>query len=48
MSKETRDTVAKEKKAELEKRTAKIDDEQKKVYDLAQPKPHKWEIKAAK
>ncbi len=48
VSKETREAVAKEKAAELAKRTAKIDEEQKKVYDLAQPKPHKWEIKVAK
>ncbi len=48
VSKETRDAVAKEKTAELAKRTALIDAEQKKVYELAAPKAHKWEVKAAK
>ncbi len=33
---------------ELEKRLAKIHLEQKKVFELAQPKPHKWEVRAAK
>ena len=33
---------------ELLLRTAKIEEEQKKVWELARPKPHKWEVKAAK
>lgn len=48
VAKETREAVLKDQKAELAKRMAKIDDEQKTVYELAQPKPHKWEVKAAK
>lgn len=48
LSKETRDAAMKDKKAELDRLTAKIDEEQKKVYELAQPKPHKWEVKVAK
>jgi lysophospholipase L1-like esterase len=37
-----------QKKEELAKRLARIEEAQKKVNDLAQPKPHKWEITAAK
>jgi hypothetical protein len=48
VSKENRDAVLKDKKAELDRLTKKIDEEQAKVYELAQPKPHKWEVKAAK
>lgn len=33
---------------ELKKRMQRIEVEQKKVFELAQPKPHKWEVKAAK
>jgi lysophospholipase L1-like esterase len=40
--------LAEQKKAEAAKRLPKIEEEQKKVTALAQPKPHKWEIKAAK
>jgi lysophospholipase L1-like esterase len=42
------DDLAGQKKAEAAKRLPKIEAEQKKVNDLAQPKPHKWEVKAAK
>ena len=39
--------VAKERKAtELEKRMAQIIEAQKKVHELAKPKPHKWEVVA--
>jgi lysophospholipase L1-like esterase len=37
-----------QKKLEAAKRLPAIEAEQKKVNELAQPKPHKWEIKAAK
>ncbi|MEO2088605.1 MAG: GDSL-type esterase/lipase family protein [Gemmataceae bacterium] len=33
---------------ELKKRMTRIEAEQKKVFELAQPKPHKWEVRAAK
>jgi lysophospholipase L1-like esterase len=33
---------------ELKKRLTTIEAEQAKVFELAQPKPHKWEVKAAK
>lgn len=42
------DDLAGQKKAEAAKRLPAIEAEQKKVNELAQPKPHKWEIKAAK
>jgi hypothetical protein len=42
------DDLAGQKKAEAAKRLPKIEEEQKKVNALAQPKPHKWEVKAAK
>jgi lysophospholipase L1-like esterase len=48
VSKENREGVMKDKKAELDRLTKKIDEEQAKVYELAQPKPHKWEVKLAK
>jgi len=48
VAKETRDAVLKDKKAELDRLTGQIDAAQKKVYELAKPVPHKWEIKAAK
>ena len=39
--------VAKERKAaELEKRMAQIIEAQKKVHELAKPKPHTWEVVA--
>jgi lysophospholipase L1-like esterase len=40
--------LAEQKRAEAAKRLPAIEAEQKKVNELAQPKPHKWEIKAAK
>jgi lysophospholipase L1-like esterase len=48
VQKETREAVVKDQQAELAKRMAKIDDEQKKVWELARPTPHKWEVRAAK
>ncbi len=48
VAKDTQAAVLKDKKAELDRLTAQIDAEQKKVYELAAPKAHKWDVKAAK
>ncbi|MCU0706170.1 MAG: SGNH/GDSL hydrolase family protein [Fimbriiglobus sp.] len=42
------DDLAGQKKAEAAKRLPMIEKEQAKVFEVAQPKPHKWEVKAAK
>jgi lysophospholipase L1-like esterase len=42
------ENLAEQKKAEAAKRLPAIEAAQKKVNELAQPKPHKWEVKAAK
>lgn len=42
------DDLAGQKKAEAAKRLPAIEAAQKKVFELAQPKPHKWEVRAAK
>ena len=42
------ENLAEQKKAEAAKRIPGIEAAQKKVFEAAQPKPHKWEIKAAK
>ncbi len=42
------DNLNEQKKAEAAKRLPAIEAAQKKVFELAQPKPHKWEVKAAK
>jgi lysophospholipase L1-like esterase len=42
------ENLAEQKKAEAAKRLPAIEAAQKKVFEAAQPKPHKWEVKAAK
>jgi lysophospholipase L1-like esterase len=42
------DDLAGQKKAEAAKRLPAIEAAQKKVFEVAQPKPHKWEVRAAK
>jgi lysophospholipase L1-like esterase len=42
------DDLAGQRKSEAAKRLPAIEAAQKKVFELAQPKPHKWEVRAAK
>lgn len=42
------DDLAGQKKAEAAKRLPVIEAAQKKVFELAQPKPHKWEVRVAR